>query len=321
MSVKMSMARLVRPDMPAEIIDIKNYDPVIHKGFLLCIFCDAQVHYNKGAETRLGDNAFGARPHFVTNPGQVQIHIENGCPNIPKLKEGRIKRKYDSKAGFRFNLNLGMTDAFNHSSAYHVREDGKVKTASDIALMEPVSIRSASDFLPVFEKEDPARIRESVVIHQGFVLPWQEFFLKPKSDPRDVANIVNRLRQGARQPVLLGVSPVAKPRLHSFNGQEKSHLVTPCTRYMISGNQAVFPAVCVNNTPAMRRAGLLDKDFWKGDPVILSRPRVSFGNFEGMQAVYLIFNINSPNQVARPDWEKIVHGKKPKTASPDLQPA
>lgn len=200
-----------------------HYDPAEHKGKLQCPDCDATVHFNKGNPSRGGDNLTGQSSHFHTNPGQThkdECRVRSG----QLAREDRDTQKIDPSKGFVINLNSfkrqdDLFEAFAKAArGPYMRGDDKRmhlldKYKQEFQGMERISIRSVQDFVDFLRTKSIARIRESVVVHRGHVIQWDNFLLfknrreglpEEERDSR-IKNFVKRLKTGQEIPCLIEI--------------------------------------------------------------------------------------------------------------------
>ncbi len=200
-----------------------HYDEAAHKGKLQCPDCEATVHFNKGNPSRGGDNLMGQSAHFHTNPGQThkdECRVRSG----QLAREDRDVQKIDSNKGFVINLNSfqrqdDLFGAFSKAArGPYMRGDDKRmhlldKYRQEFSGMERISIRSVQDFADFLRTKSIARIRESVVVHRGHVIQWDNFLLFKNrreglaEEDRDsrIKNFVKRLRPNQEIPCLIEI--------------------------------------------------------------------------------------------------------------------
>lgn len=206
------------------------YDEDQHKGKLVCVCCDAPVHFRKGSETISGDNLRGPRPHFASN--RRAAHASD-CTVPLRLDEGRDPTEYDLTKGYRIHINTGqLKEQFNVQSRLYARRPDKKIMINDpeLASREPFSVRSADDFLRLMRKENKERLRKAVIVNGDAQIPWKDFFIrhaysqgkKRKQQEARFGYLVNRLTEFGNPMLVLMEFDMRK--------QEKNRMQALCAQ-------------------------------------------------------------------------------------------
>ncbi len=241
------------------------YDEGTHKGWLKCRFCDAAVHHVKGHDMVAGHTDMkGASTHFRTNPGQEH---STSC-GWERLKVERALRRqygyesssYDPDKGYRIHLNVNLADYFYNKRRLYGRDAVRRIVCHDDRLpdMEPVSVRSVDDIVTRLAGLNPDRLKKSLVVHNGFALPWQDFFVRYMRGAPDNAagahgrflKLHERLKTSRAVPCLMEFNMASgakkpapamiesKPVLMGRDDYNRTHYLVP--RAYIDGDRAAF---------------------------------------------------------------------------------
>ncbi len=294
------------PNGEVIVVTIDSYDHAIHSGRLRCLGCDAEVHFNQGTKSTCGDNGDPVSPHFHTNRYQKHIHEESGCVYASSYSTREDKQIIDKTKGYRINLNLGLIDKFNASSRYYkLLPDGRMAAVDEIASMETIGFGGPQDFAEKIKGRDAGRLRRSLVIHKDIAMPWPSFFLNPDSKADEVSVLLNYLeKHGKDTPVLYRVRSSNKPVFSRSNGVDNAYIQFPCAPVDLGDAGILYVKVHIENTPEMRKAGLVSLDLWKyQEPLILDFPSSFNSVRNGGRAIhYLQFKVISPEQAAVFEW-------------------
>jgi hypothetical protein len=224
-NVVMTQARYVKAFEGEEVVELPGtrlyddasvkYDEKKHKGWLSCRYCEAAVHFHRGSATICGQaDLRGSSPHFSTNPKQE--HGKDCLWPFLETDEGRPSHSYDDSAGFRLHLNtLTYSELFNGRAHHYQRDQDKKLVVNDEALkaMRPFSIKSVDDLVSFISKGAFERLRNSRILHNGWDLKWDEFFVRYARGPKPV-----HARHIALWHSLRGLPPrTAQPVLMEFN--------------------------------------------------------------------------------------------------------
>lgn len=196
-----------------------HYDEAQHKDKLLCVCCEAPVHFRRGSHTISGDNLRGPRPHFASN--RRAAHADD-CTVPLRLDEGRDPKTYDLTKGYRIHINTGeLKEQFNVKSRPYARRPDKKIMINDpeLASREPFSVRSAGDFLRIMRKENKERLRKAIIVSGDAQVEWKDFFVRhaytqgKKRHPQEVrfSHLVNRLTQFGNPLLVLMEFDMRKP--------------------------------------------------------------------------------------------------------------
>lgn len=175
-----SEGKSVRVQLPGTRLQVGavHYDKDQHKDKLVCICCEAPVHFRVGAQTISGDNLRGPRPHFASN--RRAAHAAD-CTVPLRLDEGRDPTEYDLTLGYRIHINTGqLKEQFDVKARPYARRPDRKIMINDPALAarEPFSVRGAADFLRIMRKDNKERLRKAVIVNGSAQIDWKDFFVR-----------------------------------------------------------------------------------------------------------------------------------------------
>ena len=205
------------------------YDEENHKGHIKCPdeHCTARAHYQPEIEFKKGKPS-KTREHFKTSPGQFH---DSDC-SIGKASKPATEKEM---RGYVIYLNTNNLHGVIHPGARdkamkHPYKRGKhagaIKASAQMMHgLEPYSAKSARDIIDFMRTKAPEHIANSVVVWNGFQVPWRFFALYyNKSDNSREQNYRFRsfvkamLSEGQQyMPVFMEVIPRKKYTAQDFS--------------------------------------------------------------------------------------------------------
>lgn len=309
---KRTVVGLTRDDSLADTLyDPNRHNPKIAGGRLVCETCnDVDVHYTAGSIARGGDHSPGAKAHFASNPGQADKHSQE-CRDVSALQRSE-ETTYDEDKGFRLHLNTGaISTVFNASRVYHANEKGHLRLTpryNRLSAFEPVSVKSASDFLKLFKpsKKGVKRLQDSFLIARDFLpVPWNKFFVKYKPPFTGMRSLIdsNESEVFARRQPALYLAHVEKLEKKTRPRGGGRYIKITCQPMKLGENdmgveETVYPQIFIDE-PSVRDAVIhaIEEDGLKSF-LVLGRPNVK-RRPDGDNAEKLIvdFTVNDPREI------------------------
>lgn len=292
-----------------------------HKGHLICPCCPAKVNFAPARESKGGGNLSGNVAHFRTNPGQS--HADDCAIGRKRelAEHDTDESAVDKTRGFRINLNtfnaetvrdLNLTRRFNTASGPYERESAtKVRIkeqAQDLKHLESYAAEGVEDLIAFLKSKDFDRIKDSVIIHRDFVIPWKHFMLSyGGGNDRESRNAKFKnfasymLDRGLKAaPVLMEVI-TNKPY---YRSTLKENPAVKSTSIPISRDQRtqqiswLLPRIYLDNLKTTHFDFIFDKP---GKYLVLGMARV---HKDGSN-VYLSVSVTDPRQIKAADLAEI----------------
>ncbi|MCB9990896.1 MAG: hypothetical protein H6867_05905 [Rhodospirillales bacterium] len=187
-----------------------HYNEALHKGHLTCRFCDAAVHHHNGSKRIAGDNLNGASQHFHTNRGQTH-GSDCAWPEINLRAEKTTA--YNDHKGYKIHLNIpALRQVFKKQAGrLYVRNEEKklINLVPDLEDRRPRSMDSLAAIIDLIKKSDTDRLRGSVVVNQGHIVPWDRFLVRHdyrgEKGQQRFGGLIRALQQGQTGPCLMEV--------------------------------------------------------------------------------------------------------------------
>lgn len=234
-TVRMDAARYLDPEKRMVVVrpagaflqdgDVRYYARD-HKGHLQCLHCDAGVHLRDIPSAAVaGSSLKSSVPYYALNRGQTH---DQECEFYAEPKAPSTRRAIDKTKGYQININVQDFNHFTKEDGVYSRK-GAIATINDddLADRELLVIRHVNDLVDMLAEKDAMRIRDSVVVFNNDVLPWEKFFIrynhKGNDQPR-FTGLVERLKNEGpdAQVFCLMELQVAKPRYGSYGEKRKS---------------------------------------------------------------------------------------------------
>jgi hypothetical protein len=290
------------------------FDPANDRGKGLCPDkrCGAHLTFYREMEAVAG-GADGYAAHFKLKAGD---HHMSACPyEAPPQDEDTPPTdpsKVDPDKGYRIHYNLaGITNQFQRASGPVItrRDDGHFEIHdADIADRERLSARTAGEFGVIMRNRDPARLRDSAIVHGQGVFPWPEFFVRTgqigqhRSFKRWIG-LAERLMDGERQPLLFAFD-FAKPHTKMTETGNWKRLVIGLDPFRVVDPNDAKRVVLVQP-----RVVLNHKDIWQigqtpGEYLGLCQPRL-MQHPQRPDFYFLDLKINTPDNIVASnlrDW-------------------
>lgn len=190
---------------------IPAFDPKAHRGKALCpnTRCSAKLTFYKAAQTVAGGEA-GYPAHFKLKAGSA--HIAN-CPyEGEKHEDTGASREVDYTKGYRIHYNPPkITQYFMAASGPIIARgpDGHFECRDpDMADREVLHARNVAEFERLLRNADPARMRDSYILHAQGKFPFMEFLVRTpvldgKPSYKRWIGLAERLLEGKAQPAMI----------------------------------------------------------------------------------------------------------------------